>query len=145
MHPTPTEVRVQHPQPLRGLAARGGVDGHDRVVAAPARPEPVGLRLEPGLPLGLQRVHRQGLKRPVGDHGNPEAATPPVALGHIHPPDRQGPPRGRAVLEPGGHVGLLPARQHDAPVDPGRLAASVDLRDPPHAHQRVAAGPEQHR
>ncbi len=27
------------------------------------------------------------------------------ALGHIHPPDRPGPPRGRAALEPGGHVG----------------------------------------
>jgi hypothetical protein len=46
------------------------------------------------------------------------------------------------VLQPGGHVGLFPAREHDAPVDPGRLAASVDLRDPPHAHQRVAAGAE---
>ena len=46
------------------------------------------------------------------------------------------------MLKPGGHVGLLPAAEHDAPVDPGRLAASVDLRHPPHAHQRVAAGPE---
>ena len=41
------EVGVQCPHPLRGLAARGGVDGHDRVVAAPAGPEPVGFRLEP--------------------------------------------------------------------------------------------------
>ena len=32
--------------------------------------------------------------------------------------------------------------QHDHAVDPGRLAASVDLRHPPHAHQRVAAGTE---
>ncbi len=45
----------------------------------------------------------------------------------------------RTALQPGGHVGLLPAGQHNAPVDPGRLAGSVDLRDPPHAHQRVAA------
>ena len=41
------EVGVQCPHPLRGPAARGGVDGHDRVVAAPAGPEPVGFRLEP--------------------------------------------------------------------------------------------------
>ena len=27
-------------------------------------------RLEPRLPLGLQRAHRHGLKRPVGDHGD---------------------------------------------------------------------------
>ena len=64
------EISVQRPQPFRELAARDGVDGHDRVMAAPARPEPVGLRLEPGLPLGLQRVHRQGLQPPVGDHGD---------------------------------------------------------------------------
>ena len=109
---------------------------------SPVRPEPVGPRLEPGLPLGLQRVQRQGLKRPVGDHGNPEPATAPLALGHIHPPDGQRPPSGRAVQQPGRHVGLLPAGEHDAPVDPGRPAASVDLRHPPHAHQSAAAGAE---
>ena len=111
-------------------------------MAAPAGPESVGPRLKPGLPLGLQRVQRQGLKRPVGDHGNPEPATAPAALGHIHPPDGQGPPSGRAVLQPGRHVGLLLAGEHDAPVDPGRPAASVDLRHPPHAHQSAAAGAE---
>ena len=136
------QVRVQHPQPAGILAGCRGVDGHDRVMAAPAWPEPVGPRLEPGLPLGFQRAHRQGLKRPVGDHRNPEPAAAPVALGHIHPPDRPGPPSGRPVLQPGGQVGLLPAREHDAPVDPGRLAASIDLRDPPHADQSVTAGPE---
>ena len=87
------QVGVEHPQTLRVGAARRRVDRHDRVVAATARTEPVGLRLEPGLPLGLQRVHRQGLKAPVGDHGNPERAAAPVALGHIHPLDRAGRPR----------------------------------------------------
>src|SRR5450631_4489344 len=47
------EVGVERPQPFREFAARDGVDGHDGVVAAPARPESVGLRLEPGLPLGF--------------------------------------------------------------------------------------------
>ena len=136
------QVRVQHPQPPGILAGCRGVDGHDRVMAAAAGPESVGPRLEPGLPLRFQRGRRQGLKRPVGDHGNPEPAAAPVALGHIHPLDGQGPPPGRAVLQPGRHVGFLPAGEHDAPVDPGRPAASVDLRHPPHAHQSVTAGAE---
>ena len=136
------QVRVQRPQPFGVLAGCRGVDGHDRVMAAAAGPESVGPRLEPGLPLRFQRGRRQGLKRPVGDHGNPEPAAAPVALRHIHPLDRQGPPRGRAVLQPGRHVGFLPASEHDTSVDPGRLAASVDLRHPPHAHQSAAAGTE---
>ena len=136
------QVSVEYPQPPGILAGCRGVDGHDRIMAAPARPESIGLRLEPGLPLRFQRVDCQGLQPPVSDHGNSEPATAPVALRHIHPPDRQGPPRGRAALQPVGHIGLLPARQHDAPVDPGRLAASVDLRHPPHAHQSVTAGTE---
>jgi len=136
------QVGVEHPQSPGILAGCRGVDGHDRVMAAPAGPEAVGSRLEPGLPLGLQRVQRQGLQRPVGDHGNPEPATAPVALGHIHPLDGQGPPRDRAVLQPGRHVGFLPAGEHDAPVDPGRPAASIDLRHPPHAHPSVTAGAE---
>jgi hypothetical protein len=136
------QVGIEHPQPLGELAARRDVDGHDRVMAAAAGPESVGLRLEPGLPFRLQRTQRQRLKGPVGDHGYAEPATAPVALGHIHPPHRQGPPRGRAVLQPGGHGGLIPAGEHDAPVDPGCAAASVDLRHPPHADQRAATGPE---
>lgn len=57
-----------------------------------------------------------------------------------HPLDGPGPPRGRATLEPGGHLDLLPAAQHDPAVDPGRLAASVDLRHPSHAQQSVRPG-----
>ena len=111
-------------------------------MAATAGPESIGPRLGPGLPFRLQRAQRQRLQGPVGNHRNAEPATAPVALGHIHPPHRPGPPRGRAVLQPGGHTGLLPAGEHDPPVDPGRAAASVDLRHPPHADQRAAAGPE---
>ena len=136
------QVGVEHPQTLRVGAARRRVDGHDRVVAATTRPKAVGLRLEPGLPLGLQRVDRQGLQRPVGDHGNPERAAAPVALGHIHPLDRTRRPRLGAVLHPVGQFGLLRRGHHDLPVHPGRLAASVELRHPPHRHQSVAAGAE---
>ena len=46
------------------------------------------------------------------------------------------------MLHPVGQLGLLLGQHHDLAVDPGRLAASVDLRHPPHAHQRVAAGAE---
>ena len=135
------QVGVEHPQPAGVLAGCRGVDGHDRVMAAAAGPESVGPRLEPGLPLGLQRVQRQGLKRPVGDHGNPEPATAPVALRHIHPPDGQGPPPAapRCSQAASSAFSRLPAR---SAVDPGRPAASVDLRHPPHAHQSVAAGAE---
>ncbi len=38
-----------------------------------------------------------------------------------------------------------PACEHDPPIDPGRLAASVDLRHAPHAQQSVSTGAEQHR
>ena len=137
-----SQVGVQRPRALAGLSPCGHEGGLHRVLAAAARPESVRPGFEPGLPLRLQRADRQGLKRPVGDHGNPEPAPFPVCLRDEHPLDRPGLPRSRAVLQPGGHIGLLPARQHDPPVNPGRLAASIDLRHPPHAHQRVRAGPE---
>ena len=44
------------------ISARCAGDTAVRLMAHPG--------LEPGLPLGLQRVHRQGLKRPVSDHGD---------------------------------------------------------------------------
>jgi len=64
------EVRVQCPPSLGAAARHGPEDGRDGVVAAASGPEAVAPRLEPGLPLGLQRAHRHGLKRPIGDHGN---------------------------------------------------------------------------
>ncbi len=59
-----------------------------------------------------------------------------------HPFDWSGTPTAGTVSQPGGHVGLIPSCEHDAPVDPGRLAASVDLRHPPHTQQSVRAAPE---
>ena len=41
------QVGVQHPRTFRVGAADDRVDRHDRVVAPPARPEAVRLRLEP--------------------------------------------------------------------------------------------------
>jgi site-specific DNA recombinase len=136
------QVSIQRPQALAGLPARGHEDGLHRILARAARPEPIRSGLEPGLPFGLQRSRRQGLQRPVGDHGNAEPAPFSACLGDENPFDGPGSPRGCTMLEPGGHLSLLPAAQHDLAVDPGRLAASVDLRYPAHAQQSVRAGAE---
>ena len=46
------------------------------------------------------------------------------------------------VLHPVDQIGLL-LRLHDPhTIDPGRLAASIDLRDPPHRNECVAARTE---
>ena len=72
------QIRVEHPPALRVLALQRQVDGRDRVLTATAGPKPIGLRLEPCLPLGLQRVERPCLQHPVDDHGNTERALLPV-------------------------------------------------------------------
>ena len=75
----PGQVSVEHPPPLRVLALGGEVgDGFDRVMAAAAGSKSVGPRLEPRLPLGLQRVDDPCLMAPVENHGNSERT--PLAL-----------------------------------------------------------------
>jgi len=66
------QVRVQRPHAPGHRALARVEDGRDRVVAAAARPEPIRSGLEPGLPLGLQRVLDPVLMTPVHDHGNSE-------------------------------------------------------------------------
>jgi hypothetical protein len=68
------QVRVQRPHAPGAWALARVVDRRDRVVAAPARPEPVGSGLEPGLPLGLQRITDPRLMTAVHDHRNAERA-----------------------------------------------------------------------
>ena len=58
------QVRVQYPYPP-GFPAQGIEQRLDRVMAAAARPEPIRSGLEPGLPLGLQRILHPGLMAPV--------------------------------------------------------------------------------
>jgi hypothetical protein len=93
------QICVWRPLPLRALALDDPVDRFDRVVAAAARPEAVGLRLEPRLALGLQRTDDPCLMAPIGDHGNSGRAALGAAapLWDVHAPDRQG-------LERLGHV-----------------------------------------
>ena len=66
----PGQIGVQRPQAFRASALDDLVDGLDRVMAAAARPKPVGPRLEPGLPLGLQRGDDPCLVASIGDHGD---------------------------------------------------------------------------
>ena len=64
------QVRVQRPHPLGPRAFAHVVDRCDRVVAAAARPEPIGAGLEPGFPLGFQRVTDPLLVAAVGERGD---------------------------------------------------------------------------
>jgi hypothetical protein len=135
-----SQVCIKYPQASTLRAACGYEDCLHRVLTTASRSEPIRSGFEPGLPLGFQRVDRQGLKRSVGDHRNPESSLFSVCLRDEHPPDGSGLPTTRAVLEPGSHLGLVPGLHHHASVDPGRLAASVDLRYPSRAQQSVRAG-----
>ncbi len=74
----PSQIRVQHPPAFRAFAPRGPVDRADRVMAATARPEPIGPRLEPRLPLGLQRVHDPSPMSPVENHVIPSGRRLPL-------------------------------------------------------------------
>lgn len=50
-------------------------------MAATTRPEPIRARVEPGLPLGFQRVLAPGLLYPVQEHGNAERRCLPSPFG----------------------------------------------------------------
>ena len=124
------QVRVKGPYSCGPAALARVVDRLDRVLAAAARPEPVGPGFEPGLPLRLQRVLGPCLVTAVHEHGNAERAQLRIGLRYIHPPDRQGLPGADAAVHP--HRQRHPGRggQRDLPVDPRRLAAGVALRRP---------------
>ena len=82
-----------------GSALQRPVDRLDRVVTATSGPEPVRSRLEPGLPLRLQRVGDPGLLHPVDDHRNAERTLLPVRLRDVHPLDRSGLPGRRVPVQ----------------------------------------------
>ena len=75
------QVRVEYPPPGRVGALADLVDGLDRVMAATAGPEPVGPRLEPGLPLGLQRVDARACSARSAITGIPSGRRFPPAFG----------------------------------------------------------------
>jgi site-specific DNA recombinase len=136
------EVRVQHPHPLRGNAARRHVDDGDRVLAAAARPEPVTFGFELGLPFGFQRVTVARLVDAIRDDGNAERALFPIGFRYIHPLDRERGERPGAAMCLHRQVHARRGGQRDLPVDPRGRAASVALRDLAHACQRVRPAPQ---
>src|SRR6266571_2820049 len=75
------QIGVEHSPTFGVGAARRRVDGHDRVVAAPARPKAVRRGLEPGLPLGLQRVDRRACNALSAITGIPSPRRRPLLLG----------------------------------------------------------------
>ena len=138
------QIGVQRPQAVRASALDDLVDGLDRVVAAAARPKPVGPRLEPGLPLGLQRVDDTCLVAPVGDHGNSERPALGAApcLGDVHAPDRHRLERLGRLVHPVGQSCFGLRGEHHLAVHARRQTTGVALRHPPHADQRVRARSE---
>ena len=137
------QIRVQHPPALRVLPIQRQVDRRNRVLAATARPKPIGPRLKPRLPLGLQRVEGTCLQHAINDHGNTKRALLRTAsLRDVHPLERTSMPRLGCALHPFGQLHLGLGREHHLTVDARRLAASIALRHPPHAHQRVGARAE---
>jgi site-specific DNA recombinase len=136
----PGQISVQNPPSFRAVAFRDMADRLDRVVAATAGPKPVGLRLKPGLPLRLQRIHDPGLMDPIENHGNPERTPLRGAwLGDVHPPDRQGLERLGVLLHPVSQSCFGLRGEHNLVVHACRQTTGVALGHPPHAHQRVGA------
>ena len=140
----PGQVSVEHPSPLRVLALGGEVDGFDRVMAAAAGSKSVGPRLEPRLPLGLQRVDDPCLMAPVENHGDSERTPLRAAarLRDVHASDGLGFERLGVLLDPVGQLQLGLGGQHDFAVHARRQTTGVALRHPPHADQRVRARAE---
>ncbi len=138
------QVCVEHPPSLRAFTVGDVVDGLDRVMAATAGPKPVGPRLKPRLPLGLQCVDDARLMHAINDHGDTERAELRAALllRDVHPLDRVGQKRFAVTVYPFGqsHLGLR--GQRDLTVDARGLAAGITLAHPPHAKKRVSARAE---
>src|SRR5947209_3418319 len=110
------------------------VDGLDGVVAAPAGTKPIGSRLEPGLPLGFQRADHLRLAHTVDDHGNAERTLFSVRLRDVHTLDGLSRDGVSVAAYPVSQRGLPGGTYHDLAVNACRLATSVELGHPPHAH-----------
>jgi hypothetical protein len=91
--------------------------------------------LEPGLPLGLQRITYPCLMTPIRDNRNSERPHFCLITGfrYIHTPDRGRPVRADAGVHLHRHLGPGLAGQRDLPVDSRGPAARVALRHLPHA------------
>src|ERR1019366_4252784 len=137
------QISVKNPRPP-GFPVQGVEQGFYRVVTAAARPEPIRSGLEPGLPLGLQRITYPALVAAIRENRNSERPHFSLipSLRYVHPPDRGRPMRADAGVHLHRHLSPRLAGQRDQPVDSRSPAARVALRHLPHADQRVAPAPQ---
>jgi hypothetical protein len=82
------QVRVQYPPALGVFPAAHDVDYCDRVLAASARPKPIGSGREPGLPLRFQCVTTARLVDAVGYRRNSERSAFSIGFRYEHSADR---------------------------------------------------------
>ena len=76
------QVRVQQPFPLDSSSCSAwGIDRRDRIVAAAARPKPIGFRFEPRFRCGSRALPDPRLMAAVRDHWNTERALFPFLSG----------------------------------------------------------------
>ena len=111
-------------------------------MAAAARPEPIRFRFEPRFPFRFQGILRACLKHAINNDRDAEWASFPVRLRNEDPLDRKCAPKLPLMLHPQRQGRLARSGQHDLPVHTGGHAASILLRHPPHADQRVGVRTE---
>ena len=95
--------------------------------------------LEPGLPLGFQRITDPSLVASVQNNRNSERPHFCLITGFrdIHPPDRGRLMRAHRGVHPHRHLGPCLAGQRDQPIDPCGLAARIALRNLAHAYHSL--------
>jgi hypothetical protein len=105
-------------------------------MAAPSRSKSVAGSLEPGFPEGFQRVLDDGLLTAIENGRDAEWTTFAICFRYVHPFDWLGAPGtlGTEYV----YQGASGRRCFDDDfVNPSRVSASIDLRDSPHAQERV--------
>src|SRR4029079_19055224 len=101
------QIGVQNPHPLSTRPFERGKQGTDGVGTTTTRAKPVGTRVEPGLPLGLQRVADPRLMTPIHEHWNSYWTLVAMALGNVHAPNRQWVPGAALAVHPHRHLGAF--------------------------------------
>lgn len=109
------QVRVGDPLSFRVFALDVSMDGLDRVLASPARPESVTFGFAPGLALGLECVTYPSVLGAIGNHGDTEWPLPPVRFRDEHPPHRPRPTWWPMQLDHQPFPGIR--GRNDLPVD----------------------------
>src|SRR5260370_24837871 len=107
-------------------------DGLDGVVGATAGTKPIGSRLEPGLPLGLQRADYLRLAHAVDHHGNAERALLSVRLRDVHTLDGLHRDAASGMAHSVSQRGFSAGAYHHLALNACRLATTVKFCPPPH-------------